>query len=203
MSSKSRIILLLLTMVLTIVLSIYISFAWFSMIETTDPILINTGSLRVESEFYYGVDANYDGIVDEGQYQKITEGGISFNNIIPGQKYPYRIITRNLGSIPGQLSISINNLEASKDILKGFNITFNHPTLGLTKVSFASAIIDDKGIINLPLLNNDVIVQENGKENDIYIFDFVIEVTENITNNDGSLVIRNFLINLSQVPRDN
>jgi hypothetical protein len=203
MSSKSRIILLLLTMVLTIVLSVYISFAWFNMIETTDPILINTGSLRVDSEFLYGVDNDYDGVVDNGEYLEVNEGGITFTNVIPGQKYPYRIFIRNLGTIPGQLSISINHLEGSSEMLNGFKIWFNDPVDGWQGISLANAIVDHDEILTLPLLENNVIISENGASGDYYYFDFVIEVTEDISSNGGELIIRNFLITLMQIPQNN
>ena len=61
MNRRVRIIQLLLALFFSIVLFIFVAYAWFVTLEKTEPIIINTGSLRADCKFYRGIDSDYDG----------------------------------------------------------------------------------------------------------------------------------------------
>lgn len=193
MSSKSKIILSLLTMAFTIVLALYISFAWFTMIESTEPILINTGSLRVTSGLY---QAEFDQVGNITKYTKIEEGDLTINLVTPGQKLSYRIIAQNNGTIPGKLSITVNDIVGDMAMLSGFKIDFIDPTNNEAKAVFLDSVEPNESDKMVILLFSDLILEEA----ELVQFDFDIVVTSSInsTMKNQTLLINNFIINLEQ-----
>lgn len=198
MNGKSKVVLLILTMVLTVVLLMYMTYAWFDMVKETNPIIIQTGTLRLESSLYYAYDSNDNGTIEESEYEEVLEGGLEFTRIIPGEKYYFRIYTKNIGTIPGYLSISINDLSATKEsLLQGFCVVFQDPKS-----------VDEITVISLHDHNNYKIqLFENVKlvKNEFFTFDFTLEATELITSQvkGETLTITNFLIRLDQNPQNN
>lgn len=193
MSSKSKIILSLLTMAFTIVLALYISFAWFTMIESTEPILINTGSLRVTTGLY---QAEFDQVGNITKYTKIEEGDLTINLVTPGQKLSYRIIAQNNGTIPGKLSITVNDIVGDMAMLSGFKIDFIDPTNNEAKAVFLDSVEPNESDKMVILLFSDLILEEA----ELVQFDFDIVVTSSInsTMKNQTLLINNFIINLEQ-----
>jgi hypothetical protein len=194
MTRKSKLVLLLLAMILTAVLTTYISFAWFSLSQSTKPIIITTGSLRVSTHFYVGVDENHDGVLDNNQYDEVTEGGISFTNVIPGQIFTFRLVAVNEGTTDGTLEIIMNDIETTDiNLLKGFTLYYINPT--------------DDSVVNISLEN-----YKNNKFNmfegynlsgygDGLIFEFKLIANELISANlqTDVLMINNYIVNLVQV----
>ena len=76
---------------------------------------------------YYGLDSDFDGELDDGTYAEITTAGIGFTNVIPGQIYTYRLVVRNMGTVDGILSISINDIIATAGMYEGFSVSFTDP----------------------------------------------------------------------------
>lgn len=162
MGNKAKVIFLIFTMLMTLLLTIYISFAWFSMIEYTKPIVITTGSLKAEAKLYRGIDSDLDGILDNDEYEEITEGGITFANIIPGQIYTFKLYVQNKGTIDGELTVSVNQiLFTDPIILNSFTLNFIEPIENQTVsktfdetqdgvlVMFADYLIESKTYIEL------------------------------------------------------
>jgi hypothetical protein len=130
MRGKARVIQLGLMIISTAILLVFVTFAWFATIEKTDPIIITTGTLKIESHFYKGIDSNLDGILDKvmdndtlvDHYEEVTEEGLIFDNVIPGQIYTFRFTFKNNGSIDGVLSVDALDIIDNFNLLKNFKV---------------------------------------------------------------------------------
>ncbi len=174
------------TVIVAFFLTVIIVLAWFMVSEKTEPIIITTGALRTECSFYYGRDSDFDGELDDGTYVEITEAGIEFFNVTPGQIYTYRIVARNLGTVDGLLSITINDIIATDArMYEGFTVMFSDPE---TK---EIALLNG----DLPLFT-DLILPEG----ETYVFDFLIKINETISSElkYDTLTITNFIVRLDQ-----
>lgn len=192
MKKMSKITLLIIAMMLTMVLTIYITFAWFDLTKETKPIIINTGSLRLDSKLFFGIDTNYDGVLDDNQYTEVTEGGIEFTNVTPGQIYTFKMFVQNKGTIPGELSITINDLTyVDQDILQGFSLEYKNPqTQEVVIKGFDEAVDNDLMMVDKFLLDKQEIIE----------IDFQIRITSKVGNNNQNekLIITNYVITLNQ-----
>lgn len=190
---RSKLVLMFLSLILTLVLGVYITFAWFDMIRSTKPVLIEVGSLKLSSSFYLGYDDNNDGIIDD--YEEITEGGIRLTKVVPGKTYNFRIVARNEGSVDGFLTIVMNDIIISdKDILSGYSVIYTDPnTLDEENKSLLLAAGKEKYKLEL---FSDYVLESKGT----FIFDFKIVVREDYRANWGgqTLTISNYIIRLVQ-----
>lgn len=120
MNNKAKVIKLLLILVPTIISIIVITFAWFMVITKTDPIIIRSGTLRVEANLYYEDD--------DGEYVEITES-ITFSNIIPGAVFKFKLTMKNAGSIDGHLMVDILSIVFSDEIIEeAFELCYIDPS---------------------------------------------------------------------------
>lgn len=193
MNRQFRIIQLLLMLVCTIVLFIFVAFAWYISLDKTDPIIINTGSLRADCKFYRGIDSNYDGELDDDSFIEITEADLHFVNVIPGQIYTFKLSVTNIGTISGFLSVRMNNIiTEDEDLLNYFNVSFVEPTE--TEIIF-SAAEDGK----LELFNKYILEPET-------TFDFIFQIKVGNFSGDNfhlkSLTIEHFIVDLIQIHSD-
>lgn len=193
MNRQFRIIQLLLMLVCTIVLFIFVAFAWYISLDKTNPIIINTGSLRADCKFYRGIDSNYDGELDDESFIEITEADLHFVNVIPGQIYTFKLSVTNIGTISGFLSVRMNNIiTEDEDLLNYFNVSFVEPTE--TEIIF-SAAEDGK----LELFNKYILEPET-------TFDFIFQIKVGNFSGDNfhlkSLTIEHFIVDLIQIHSD-
>ncbi|MDD4000561.1 MAG: hypothetical protein PHX62_06690, partial [Bacilli bacterium] len=129
MNRKFRIIRLLIMLFSTLTLFIFVAFAWYASYEKTEPIVINTGSLKAQCIFYRGIDSNLDGILDENTYEEIEEEDLTFSYVIPGQIYTFKLSIKNAGTVAGFLSVSIADIITDEEeLLPYFNVEFSAPT---------------------------------------------------------------------------
>lgn len=185
MNRKLRVIQLIVMLLFSIVLFIFVAFAWFASVSKTEPIIIETGSLKVECKFYRGFD-------DDGELEfvEITEAHLVFEKALPGNIYTFKLTVTNIGSVAGNLSIIANGIEASNPgVLDYFYIEFTEPeeeTIYLSE--------DDNGSL---LLFEDYFLESNTS----FDFLFTIHIDGNTSGNDlkeQSLSIENFIVNLVQ-----
>jgi len=149
-------------------------------------VVITTGALRAQCNLYYGLDSDFDGELDDGTYAEITTAGIEFTNVIPGQIYTYRLVVRNMGTVDGILSISINDIIATAaGMYEGFSVSFTDPE---TK---------DLAFVNGDL---ELFTELFLAEGDTYEFNFLIKINETISAEFRyeSLTITNFIVRLDQ-----
>lgn len=171
-----------------IILSISITFAWFTMMETTDPIIFNTGSLTADLSLYQGIDHNHDQEIDE--YREVTKK-IDFQNVIPGEVLYFRVIVQNEGTIDGSLDFFINEIDYNNDeFLEGFKMTFINPLTNNYQEMELSSYQNGLNIFHGYLLE---------KEKS-FTFDFTINVKGKLQSlEEAYLEIKSFCIKLEQI----
>lgn len=190
MNRRVRIIQLLLALFFSIVLFIFVAYAWFVTLEKTEPIIINTGSLRADCKFYRGIDSDYDGVLDEGAYEEITAAHLHFVNVIPGQIYTFKLSVTNIGTVSGFLSVTIDDIfSEEEELMEYFTVSFDVPETADIPLSAS-----ENG--RLTLFEYFVLEPEN-------TYDFVFQIR--IGNFSGdifhlkTLTIARFIVDLIQV----
>ena len=187
MNLKRKLVYSLFMVIITLSILVFVVFAWFLVAEKTDPIIVSTGSLRTACALYYGVDSDFDGELDDGSYFEITEAGIEFTDVIPGQIYTYKMVIENLGSVDGFLTITINDIIATHaDMYHGFTVSFLDPEA------------KEMNLVNgdLTLFSDFVLATST-----TYEFKFLIKVNNTISSElkFETLIITNFIVRLVQV----
>jgi len=190
MNRQFRIIQLLLMLVCTIGLFFFVTFAWYVSLDKTDPIIINTGSLRVECKFYRGIDSNYDGDLDDDSYVEITEADLHFVNVIPGQVYTFKLTVTNIGTVSGFLSVRMNDIfTEEEELLNYFIVSFSEPTETEILLSAAEAG-------RLELFNKYILEAET-------TFQFIFQIKVGNISDDKfhlkTMTIEHFIVDLIQV----
>jgi hypothetical protein len=186
MNRNMRVIQITIMLLSSIVLFVFLTFAWFASLSKTEPIIINTGSLKAECHFYLGIDANDNGIIEENEYEEITEGHLSFSDIIPGDKFTFKLSVTNQGTVAGFLSIKANGIETDyEDLPSYFAFTFTSPFSGNTPLSSGSVVLFQDYVLDA---------------GQTYDFIFSVFISGNTPNeiNGKSLTIDNFTVDLIQ-----
>jgi hypothetical protein len=188
--TKQRKLMFILSIIISIVmLSASFVIAWSLINFETEPIIIQTGTLEADVTFFQANDTNLDGILDGG-FTEITEGNILFATLIPGQIYTFRLIIENIGSIDGELKLSIFEVISSQnDLLDSLDIKYINPiTTNLEIIAINSANIT---------LFEDYVLQSS----DTLTFDFTIEVktTLNSLLSNEQITISAFEVRLDQI----
>ncbi|MFA6626949.1 MAG: hypothetical protein WCQ80_04055 [Bacilli bacterium] len=193
MNGRFKVFILFLMMILTVLLTVYITYAWFTVTEKSQPIIISTGSLKQSSRFYVGIDSNYDGVLDDGSYQELVHGGFEVSALIPGQIYTFKIVVINEGTVDGNLSVTMNNIiTTNDDILSEFLLSYVNPVTGLT----VDKTLDERINQDIDLFLNKTVLKDSG----LFEFDFTIEALGTIpsTLRNVNLTITNYIISLVQ-----
>lgn len=187
---KQNFIASIIMLVSVVILLSGIVFAWIISTFKSDPILIESGTVTMESSFYQGVDSNKDGTLDDGTYTVITEAGLDFGAVIPGEVYSYKIVVENTGSITGYLSIDI------KDIIPSDPALFN-----LLSIRYLDPNTNLESEINLSTTNVSLFEDYEMASDAIYDFLFQIYVKPSLdyTIQGESIIITQFELTLNQI----
>lgn len=81
-------------------------FGWFALLDVRQSLIFTTGSLESEVEFYMANDPNYDGMFLEEDYVIKTDP-IVMENVVSGQIFSFKLVIRNVGNIPGELTVTL------------------------------------------------------------------------------------------------
>ncbi len=92
---KLNLALAITSIILTLLVISTLVYAWFGIIEKTQPIIIYSGKINLKADLYQIVDED-DILIDE----------ISFSNVVPGDKFYYKLVVKNQGTITGILDAS-------------------------------------------------------------------------------------------------
>lgn len=190
MNRQFRIIQLLLMLVCTVVLFIFVAFAWYVSIDKTEPIIINTGSLKADCKFYRGLDSDYDGVLDDDSFVEITEANLQFVNVIPGQVYTFKLSVTNIGTVSAFLSVKMENINTEdEEILNYFTVSFDDPITA--EITFGEAQAGDLQLFDSYVLDPGI----------TYDFIFQIRVGNFSGNNFDlkSLTVGHFIVELVQM----
>jgi len=90
-----------------------VTYAWFSKVNQTNVITIDSASLKVEVDLYEAGHSLTS--PDNTDYNLVTES-ITFGRVIPGEVYHFKLVIRNTGSIPGNITVNINELDLEHSI---------------------------------------------------------------------------------------
>ena len=190
MRSKAKVIKLTIMLIVTAITFIMVTFAWFIAIDKTDPIIIESGTLRVNANLYIWKDNNQDGLIQESEYVEVTDEINNLTNVLPGSVYYFKLTMENEGSVPGQLTVDIINIEYSDEIMhNAFKIDFLDPVANEETEKYI--VGEDLNVFR------DYVV---GKES-IFLFYFKIVGDESISSDMAGEYLRltSFLVTLNQI----
>lgn len=203
MNGRLKLFMLFLMMILTMLLTVYITYAWFNVTKESKPIIITTGSVKQNSHYYVGVDSNYDGTLDKDEndqdiYQEVFQGGFTMQSAIPGQIFTFKLIIINDGTVDGNLSITMNDItvlgeaEGGVSLLQYFEVSYTNPTTSLP----IDITLDNRVNNDILLFSGLTLLTNTG----YFEFDFTIKALETIPTNLGGvqLKISNYIISLVQ-----
>ncbi|MDD3383970.1 MAG: hypothetical protein PHX46_04090 [Bacilli bacterium] len=177
--------------ILFVALIVFVSstYAWLTEIQQANisEFVVEVGSYKMNSAFYYGEDYNNDGIISDSEYTLINESinfGVSNSSYIkPGDILHFKLEMENLTSYENillylyfrdaDLEYSINNNKSLKDYIK------------IEYVEDGNENFVDKGTIQNILDNS------NG-----YVFDDI-----SVSRNETSKVYFNFIV-IGETPND-
>lgn len=189
MNNRAKVIKLSIMFIVTAITVITITFAWFVAMNRTDPVIIESGTLRVNALLYYGEDEDDSGVVEEDEY-RLVEEGISLTNVIPGKEYLFKLEIENEGSVPGHLSINIINIIFSNIIMEDkFEVKFLDPQTSIER----ALVIDD---LELLIFEEYVLTEETS-----FNFYFSIVGTKDLSSEMAYEYIKlsSFLVRLDQI----
>lgn len=140
---KKRIYLRLIFMLLVaVILTASISFAWFTLTERTEEIWIYSGNLRGKAEFYYVANEDDMGnpvlsneiIPSEKEDWYLIDSEYRLKYFVPGQTHYFAVNLKNAGTIDGYLTVSIYvSLNAgtaeNPETIPGFKLTYYNPMI--------------------------------------------------------------------------
>lgn len=191
MKNKARVIKLSIMLIVTFITLIMVTFAWFIAIDKTDPIIIESGTLRVKADLYIHNDINNNGQVDEGEYI-LADKPISIVNVVPGSVFHFKLEIENLGSVPGNLTIDIIGIEYSDEEKMGslFEVEFIDPK-------------NELDLITKPISGEEInlFIDKRIEKSSIFTFHFQIVSGQNINDEIAGhwLKLSSFLITLNQI----
>lgn len=122
-----------------------VTYAWFSKVNQTNVITIDSASLKVEASLY---QAGHSPSIPSDDDFILVENSIAFGNVIPGERYHFKLVVKNIGSIPGKLTVNVDDIDHSPNLDEGiflFNVKENSNSILLNQnnILFEDLIIDD------------------------------------------------------------
>lgn len=156
MKSKIHIILLFGLLVLTIILTFFTTFAWFSLRHRSEDILFTTGTVKVDANFYSAIDEMHQGL-DFMSYDYIEHTGpMEFTSCVPGEIYTFKITVKNVGTIKSNMKITFDEIDVTinmsdltkSEILSSFNLSYIDYTLPDDN-NLVSKYLDEAPIVSL------------------------------------------------------
>lgn len=178
MNYRAKVIKLSLMLIAMVITLITVTFAWFMVVNKSEPIIIKTGTLRVNATLYY---------VDEEETE-VGSSGIIIADIIPGKEFLFKLSITNNGSIPGSLTVKIMNIIYSEEFMDGvFEIRYG----------------DDE---TKPISGEEMLLFEEYflTEKTTYDFFFTVIATGNITSDMISeyIILSKILVQLDQIKKE-
>lgn len=176
-----------------VVLSVFsiVTYAWIIATFKSDPIIVESGTLTVTSNFFIADDDNKDGILNPGStYTAITTGGLSFDNAIPGETYTYRLAIKNTGNTDGFLTLKVNDIIATNPAL-----------LNLLSLHYTNPITTSSVELDLDSLTLDLFKDHTLIAGQTLILNFTIHIKPTINDNlqNESIAIGHFEVILNQI----
>ena len=192
--SLRQLILIVISIVLTGVTLATSIFAWFAYVNIEHPIIFRTGRVDVDATLYQATDPNYTGGPFEDSDYVLVTNTVTLDNLYSGQIFSFMLKVKNVGSIPGELTITLKNLP---NIDLNNALILRYSTLNGTSYTIEQATFPTSDFI---IGTKDVLSYLTG-ENEVILL-FQIEVGKNLTNAHygQSLTIDHIEVKLEQIP---
>lgn len=170
-------------------------FAWFAFVNTEQSIIFTTGKVEVLADLYQANDLDFDGVFDESDYELKTEA-ININNVVSGQIYSFKLVVKNVGTIPGKLTITLSH-SGVETLNKAYTLYYNN--LDETTYSNVEETFPEGDFVIAEMASLSNISNQNET-----VLLFQIFVNKNLTNAQHSqpFIISKITINLEQIPRN-
>ena len=170
-------------------------FAWFAFVKTDQSIIFTTGKVEVLADLYQANDLDFDGIFDESDYELKT-GPITINNVVSGQRYSFKLVIKNVGTIPGKLTVTLSHTGV-ETLNKAY--TLHYSNLDETNYSHTETSFPEGEFVVAEMASLTNISNENET-----VLLFQIFVNKNLTNAQHSqpFIISKITIDLEQIPRN-
>ncbi|MDY0211166.1 MAG: hypothetical protein RBQ91_07180 [Acholeplasma sp.] len=187
---KIHLIMSSLVLIAILILLSTVIYGWIISTFRSEPIIVESGSLTMDSAFYIGSDTDKDGVLDEQLYTLITEAGITFNAAMPGEIYTYKLEITNTGSTTGYLSIKANDVLPSIESLYNLlSVKFTDPkTLLPVELDLNAASIE---------LFNDYLMSSNQTLS--FVFQIYVKPSLDYSVQNESISIGYFELTLNQI----
>lgn len=170
-------------------------FAWFAFLNTEQSIIFTTGKVEVLADLYQANDLDFDGVFDESDYELKTEA-ININNAVSGQIYSFKLVVKNIGTIPGKLTITLSH-SGVETLNKVYTLSYTN--LDETTYSNVEETFPEGDFV----IAEKASLSNASNENETVLL-FQIFVNKNLTNAQHSqpFIISKITINLEQIPRN-
>lgn len=106
MKEKGIVIIIISILIMVVALTTTV-YAWFSLVEKTQPIIIYSGKIELDAKLY-----------DE-QNNQITS--LTIDKVVPGDEYSYFLVIKNQGTLLGDLDV-LFNFKVANNNLKSYII---------------------------------------------------------------------------------
>ena len=100
---KKKLGVLIVGIVLSAVTLMTSIFAWFANTRVDHPIIFTTGNIDVTATLYKADNVNISEPVPNSSYQLVT-GPVVIDNLVSGDVYRFKLVVKNTGNIPGNLT---------------------------------------------------------------------------------------------------
>lgn len=168
---KRNIIPIISFILILLISTMSIVFAWFSIVEKTQEILIYSGKIKIEANLYQ--------IIDEEEIE-INEK-IIFNKVIPKDQFQFKLVIKNIGTIPGNLNVDIEVKTNNDQLLDYFKLQYDSNL---------------KKLETMKLIENEQLMNNNEK---IITFNISVDETLTINNLNNYVTIEKIYLSLEQI----
>lgn len=121
-TQKNLIIQMIILIVMGIVL-VSTVFGWFATGKKEHIVIFTTKNLEVEATLYQANDIDFDGVFLDTDYEEKTSA-ILLENVVSNQIYSFKLVVKNVGTLPGKLTINLKDILFLDDASNP-NATFN------------------------------------------------------------------------------
>lgn len=111
MNKKIQKNLIIQTIVLIVMGIVFVStvFGWFAAGRREHVVIFTTGNLQARATLYQANDIDFDGVFQDTDYEEKTSD-ILIENAMSNQIYSFKLVVKNIGSLPGKLTINLRDI---------------------------------------------------------------------------------------------
>lgn len=172
MKEKGIVIIIISILIMVVALTTTV-YAWFSLVEKTQPIIIYSGKIELNAKLY------------DDQNNQITS--LIINDVVPGDEFNYSLVIKNEGTILGDLDVLFNFKVANNNLKSYIIFTIEDDDVFTGSTTFNS--------------NSYLYTNELQKNETITIY-FKIKISDNLEithlGEDNTVEIRTIQLQLTQ-----